>query len=99
MVRDPITHNLVGGVRPPWVAVPAAAYMTEAETRCGLLYDTKIRFSAAKLRSLYGDYGRYVRRFEAARAASIKERFLLPEDVDIVKPIAVAGDFHERPSQ
>ncbi len=99
VVRDPITHNLVGGVRPPWVAVPAAAYMTEAETQCGLLYDTKIRFSAAKLRWLYGDYGRYLRRFEAARAASIKERFLLPEDVDIVKPIAVAGDFHERPSQ
>lgn len=99
VVRDPTTNNLIGGVRPPWISVPAASYMTEQETQCGLLYDTKIRYDARKLRSLYGTYDQYARRFEAAKTAAIKERFLLPEDADLVKPIAMPDDFRDPPSR
>ena len=54
LARDPKTHNVVGGVRPPWIAVPAAAYMTDPETGCGEAYDTKSPYSAEKLRAMYG---------------------------------------------
>jgi len=93
LVRDPKTNNVVGGVRPPWIAVPAAAYMTDPETGCGEAYDTKIPYPAEKLRALYGTYDNYVRQFAAARDTSIKEGYLLPEDAERVKPIAQPGDF------
>jgi hypothetical protein len=93
VARDPKTHNLIGGVRPAWVQVPAAAYMTDAETNCGLLYDTKIGYSADKLRALYGTYDHYVRRFEAAKRASVEARYLLSEDASTVRPIATREDF------
>jgi hypothetical protein len=93
LVRDPQTHNVVGGVRPPWVAVPAAAYMTDPETGCGESYDTKIPYSAAMLRAMYGTYDNYLRQFAVAKAASMKEGYLLPEDADLVQPIARPGDF------
>jgi hypothetical protein len=93
LVRDPKTNNVDGGVRPPWIAVPAAAYMTDPETGCGEAYDTKIPYPADELRALYGTYDNYVRQFAAAKQASIKEGYLLPEDADRVKPIAQPGDF------
>jgi hypothetical protein len=93
LVRDPQTHNVVGGVRPPWVAAPAAAYMTDPETGCGESYDTKIPYSAAQLRAMYGNYDDYLRQFTAAKVASIKEGYLLPEDAERVQPIARPGDF------
>ncbi len=93
LARDSNTHNVVGGVRPPWIGVPTAAYMTDPETGCGEAYDTKIPYSAEKLRAMYGTYQNYVRQFEAAKEASVKEGYLLPEDVDLVKPIARPGDF------
>jgi len=93
VARDPKTHNIIGGVRPAWVQVPAAAYMTDAETNCGLLYDTKIVYGAVKLRALYGTYDNYVRRFEGAKRASVQERYLLIEDASAVRPIATREDF------
>jgi len=84
---------VIGGVRPPWVAVPAAAYMTDPETGCGESYDTKIPYSAAMLRAMYGTYDDYVRQFAVAKEASIKEGYLLPHDADLVQPIARPGDF------
>jgi hypothetical protein len=93
LARDPKTLNIVGGVRPPWIAVPSAAYMTDPETHCGEAYDTKIPYPAEKLRALYGTYDNYVRRFEAAKAASINEGYLLPEDAHLVTPIAGSVDF------
>ena len=93
LVRDPKTRNVVGGVRPPWIAVPAAAYMTGQETGCGESNDTKFPYPAEKLRALYGTYDNYVRQFTAAKQASIEAGYLLPEDADRVKPIAQPGDF------
>jgi glucose/arabinose dehydrogenase len=93
VVRDPQTHNLIGGVRPPWVQVPVAAYMTDAETNCGLLYDTKIVYTAGELNALYGTYDNYVRRFDAAKRASIEARYLLSADAAAVRPIAAPEDF------
>jgi hypothetical protein len=97
--RDPVTGNLVGGVRPPWIAVPTAAYMTDAETGCGLIYDTKVPYTGKKLRRLYGNYENYRRRFEAARAAAIAQRYLLPEDAFHVAPVAGPGDFAGGPGR
>ena len=99
VARDPKTHNLIGGVRPAWVQVPAAAYMTDAETNCGLLYDTKVVYTADELRALYGSYDQYVRRFEAAKRASIEARYLLKEDAGTVRPIATRADFPELPGR
>lgn len=98
VARDPKTHNLIGGVRPPWVQVPVAAYMTDAETNCGLLYDTKIVYTPERLRALYGTYDNYVRRFDAAKRASIEARYLLSEDAEGVRPIATPDDFHTSPA-
>ena len=97
LARDLKTNNVVGGVRPPWIAVPTAAYMTDPETGCGESYDTKIPYPPEKLRAMYGTYDNYVREFAAAKAASIKEGYLLPEDADVVKPIAQPGDFTDIP--
>jgi len=93
LARDPRTNNVVGGVRPPWIAVPVAAYMTDPETGCGEAYDTKLPYPAEKLRALYGSHDNYVRQFEAARDTLIKQGYLLPEDIERVKPIARAADF------
>jgi len=93
LYRDPKTRNWVGGVRPPWIAVPAAAYMVDDETHCGLVYDTKIPFNAQELRALYGNYANYSRKFAAAKQTSIRSGFLLPEDADLVQPVAQPADF------
>lgn len=93
VVRDTRTDNMRGGIRPPWIAVPSAAYMTDFETNCGMVYDTKIPYGTARLRALYGNYEAYRRKFEAAKAASVREGYLLPEDADRVQPIAMPSDF------
>jgi hypothetical protein len=99
VVRDARTNNLVGGVRPPWIQVPAAAYMTDAETECGLLYDTKIVYGPARLRALYGSYAQYVRKFEAAKKQAVAERFLLEEDAGSVQPVATQESFQTAAGQ
>ena len=96
VVRDLNTGNLLGGARPPWITVPAAAYMTEAETHCGLVYDTKVPYDAQRLRAMYGNFAEYQRRFERAKLEAIQQRFLLPEDARKVPPIATAEDFRPR---
>jgi hypothetical protein len=42
---------------------------------------------------MYGNYDDYLRQFTAAKVASIKEGYLLPEDAERVQPIARPGDF------
>jgi hypothetical protein len=39
--RDPRTQAIVGGMRPPWITVPAFEYWTDFETGCGTVYDSK----------------------------------------------------------
>jgi hypothetical protein len=93
VARDSHTGNMAGGVRPPWMIVPAAAYMTDAETGCGLIYDTKIPYSAQQLRKLYGNYESYRRKFEAAKVTAIAQGYLLSEDAGRVSPVAAPADF------
>ena len=92
-VRDTVTGNIVGGVRPPWIEVPSAVYRVEEETRCGMALDTKQPYSAQKLRELYGSYAEYEARFERAKADFVKQGYLLPEDADRLAPIARPEDF------
>jgi hypothetical protein len=93
VARDPLTGNMQGGVRPPWITVPSSRYMTDQETACGLIYDTKVPYSAEKLRALHGSYDNYVQKFEQAKAASVKQGFLLREDAATLRPIAKPGEF------
>lgn len=93
VARDPRDGNMLGGVRPPWIKVPAAVYWTEQESRCGTVYDTKVPYSRAQLKKLYGNYGNYARQFEAAKAAAIREGYLLPEDAAGLVPVAELSDF------
>ncbi len=93
VARDPITGNMIGGVRPPWITVPTAAYMTDQETHCGMVYDSKILYSRAKLKVLYGSYANYARKFEAAKAVAVKEGYLLPIDAVHLAPVAKPNDF------
>lgn len=94
VVRDQATGNLIGGVRPPWVAAPTATYLIAEETHCGdMAYDTKLPYTSAQLRKLYGNYENYQRKFEAAKATAISEGYLLPEDAMKLKPMARPEDF------
>jgi hypothetical protein len=91
--RDPVTGNLQGGVRPPWVQVPSATYLTDQETGCGLIYDTKVPYSKDVLDQRYGSFSNYEQKFEDAKALSIKEGYLLPEDAAGLRSIATPQDF------
>lgn len=93
VVRDPETGNMQGGVRPPWISVPSSRYMTDQETNCGLIYDTKIAYSRAKLRKLYGSHAHYAEKFDEAKARSIMEGYLLAEDAANLRPIAQPREF------
>jgi hypothetical protein len=91
--RDPVTGNMRGGLRPPWVTVPSSRYMTDQETGCGLVYDTKIPYSVEQLKQLYGSYENYRRKFEEATKRAVDEGFLLPADAMNLRPIAKPTDF------
>ncbi|EGY02397.1 hypothetical protein AZA_87934 [Nitrospirillum viridazoti Y2] len=93
IARDARTGNMVGGVRPAWVEVPAAAYLTDQETGCGMVYDTKVPYARDTLRSLYGNFAAYARKFEAAKVLSEKQGYLLPADAARLVPIARPDDF------
>ncbi|WP_460136861.1 alpha/beta hydrolase domain-containing protein [Pseudomonas sp. S1_E04] len=92
-VRDPATGNLQGGVRPPWVQVPSATYLTDQETDCGLIYDTKVPYSRDALRQRYGSFEHYQQAFEDAKNQSVKQGYLLPEDAAGLRTIATPQDF------
>jgi hypothetical protein len=93
VVRDAETGNLIGGVRPPWIVAPSATYMVEEETSCGIAYDTKIPYSAERLRKLYGSYANYRIKFDAAKADAVRQGYLLPEDAAGLEPVAKPRDF------
>lgn len=93
VARDIETGNMQGGVRPPWIKVPSAIYLTDQETRCGLIYDTKLPYSKEALRKRYGNFKSYETKFEEAKRLSVKEGYLLPEDAANLRPIAGPQDF------
>ncbi|WP_341869302.1 alpha/beta hydrolase domain-containing protein [Pseudomonas allii] len=73
--------------------MPSATYLTDQETGCGLIYDTKVPYSKEVLGKHYGSFSRYAQKFEDAKAVSIKEGYLLPEDAAGLHPIASPQDF------
>jgi hypothetical protein len=93
LARDRSSGNLLGGVRPPWITAPSATYLTDQETGCGLVYDTKVALAPAELRRLYGSHARYVQRFAAAKRTAIRQGYLLAEDAAQVQPVARPQDF------
>ena len=50
-------------------------------------------YDHAKLHRLYGSYNTYLRRYEGAKEAAVKQGYLLPEDRDELKAVAQPGDF------
>ena len=76
--------------------VPSAEYWTDYETGCGVVYDTKLPYSAARLRALYGNYRNYARRFEDAKRRSVSAGYLLPGDAEGLEPIASPADFTKK---
>ena len=92
-VRDEVTGNLVGGVRPPWIVVPSAVYMVAEEAGCGIVLDTKLPYSAERLRAMYGTYANYERQYEEAKADFVEQGYLLPADAEKLEPIASPDDF------
>ncbi|WCT79780.1 alpha/beta hydrolase domain-containing protein [Novosphingobium humi] len=96
--RDTRTGNPAGGIRPPWITVPAAEYWTDFETGCGVVYDSKRPYSAARLRKLYGTYTNYARRYAAATRDAVRSGVILPEDAAHLTPVARPEDFErDRP--
>jgi hypothetical protein len=93
VARDAASGNMIGGVRPPWIIAPAASYLTEQETQCGMVYDTKVALPTRRLRQLYGSYHGYLQKFEAAKRTAISQGYLLTRDADKVQPVAQPKDF------
>ena len=93
VARDAATGNLIGGVRLPWIVAPSATYMVEEDTNCGLVYDTKMPYSAERLRKLYGNYAVYRRKFDTAKQDAVRQGYLLPEDAARLEPVAKPQDF------
>jgi hypothetical protein len=86
--------NVKGGIRTPWMDVPAAALsgLGQAGGTFGFLFGTTRPFDAAKLAALYpGGRRDYLARFEAAAEASVRAGFLLPADLDEIKALAAAS--------
>jgi Alpha/beta hydrolase domain len=91
-LNDPATGIVAGGLRPPWIEVPAAKYLVGDEVGCGAM-DVKVPYTSEQLRARYGSYARYVAAYRDAAARFAKAGFLLSEDRQDVRPIATAGDF------
>lgn len=82
------TKAIEGGMRPPWISVPAFEYWTDFETGCGVVYDSKRAFSPAQMRKFYSSYARYARRFASATRAAVAAGIILPEDAPGLNPLA-----------
>jgi hypothetical protein len=70
--------NALGGLRGPWLDVPAAQYF--ARCSCGPTISEMLLFSDAKMRSLYGSRSDYEDTYAAAVARKQAEGVLLPAD-------------------
>ena len=83
-----------GGVRTPWVDVPAArtSGIGAGESPLAQLFGSGELFDAATLRRLYpGGVTEYLQRFTAALDAAIGSGFILPADRQEILELATAG--------
>lgn len=101
--------NAVGGLRTPFVDVPVASYYPHSTIAgdggatagppgrppidMGDIMGCMTRFSAGKLRSLYGTPAQYRRRFEAALHQTVDGRWIEDADVPALMDMATAIDF------
>jgi hypothetical protein len=89
---DPKSGNALGGLRPPWIEVPAATYYSGASQGCGV-WEPMQMYDADQLQRLYGSYENYARQFAEAKVRFVKAGFLLPTDAVALQPVASRGDF------
>lgn len=78
--------NVVGGVRPPELEAPRGRY-TESNSGPGFcrLYGGFVPFEETKMAELYATPEAFAARFDAAIERAVAERFLLKEDVALLK--------------
>jgi hypothetical protein len=75
--------NTLGGVRTPQVDVPVATFggIGNSPATC-VLFGTTVKFSAAKLASLYNNHGSFVSGWAHAAQNEVKAGFLRPADAE-----------------
>jgi hypothetical protein len=82
---------VIGGIRGPWVAVPAAAYSGSAPPGfpvfCSLFGSTQA-FSPQRLAALYGTRARYENLYAQATDRAIRVGYILPADRAAVLALA-----------
>jgi hypothetical protein len=86
--------NAVGGIRTPWVDVPAALYggLGQRGDSFAFLFGVTVPYDEATLAVLYpGGKPEYLERFERALDAAIDAGFLLPEDRAEILGVAAAS--------
>lgn len=85
LVRD--EHgNLMGGLRTPYVDVPAASYQGRSEKyEQGAMCGEKNPFSLEKMLQLYGTLDAYLEKFNAYVDAQVEIGFIIPSDASRMK--------------
>jgi hypothetical protein len=88
--------NVKGGLRTPWVDVPAATLsgLGQSGAEFAFLFGTTRLFDAATLARLYpGGRADYLARFAKATAEAVAAGFLLEDDAPEIEQVAAAGAF------
>jgi alpha/beta hydrolase family protein len=86
--------NAKGGIRTPWMDVPAATLSGLGQSGGGFafLFGTTLPFDSSKLAALYpGGRREYLARFEAATDEAARAGFLLAADAAEIKALAAAA--------
>ncbi len=78
--------NARGGVRSPWIDVPAATFHPRASGpgNCGDI-GYWVPFSWPRLEAIYGNYENYSKKFLAGVDRLVKERWVVPSDGEKIK--------------
>jgi hypothetical protein len=83
VARD-VHGNGLGGLRLPWLEVPDAAYVAAISEKDPLRAGMR-PFDEAKMRQLYGSRANYLKRVNAKIDRLVKDRWVLPEDADLMR--------------
>jgi hypothetical protein len=90
--------NAIGGLRSTWVDVPAAGYYPHSQPRKSPGRDAEllayirghmVEFPPAKLRAMYGSAQAFVETTETRAGELVREGWLLPADVGLVRAMAI----------
>ena len=98
-VRDPVSGNIVGALRPSWVNIPTARFAIDNTAASSALaaspassvcknYGYQVPFSKERLAELYNDRASYLDRISQHLARMVQQRYLLPEDAEIERALA-----------